>query len=333
MTDLRIIAEAAQGYEGKAELAALLVKAAARAGADGIKFQLVYADELATPDYAHYELFRTLEMPDRDWAALAKLARDSGIALYLDIFGERSLKLAQDLGCPGIKVHSTDMANQSLLGEVARSSVPLAMLSTAGCSDAEVREVLALLRGKQLVLLHGFQGYPTPTEANDIARIGSLRRLLDESGGGAIGFADHAPAGDPLRYLLPAAALGAGARLLEKHLTLSSVMKFEDNESALNPDEFADFAARMRECFSALGFNGGPLPAMHAAELEYRTKTRKHVVTARAIARGQVIQPDMIGLRRTSGVGALDDARKVCGRRARGDIAAGIAVTDSMLER
>ncbi len=60
---VEIIAEAAQGYEGNVTQARLLARAAARAGADAVKFQLVYADELATPDYQYYDLFRNLEMP------------------------------------------------------------------------------------------------------------------------------------------------------------------------------------------------------------------------------------------------------------------------------
>ena len=48
---LNIIAEIAQGFEGNFEQSKLLIKAAAKAGADTVKFQLVYADELATADY------------------------------------------------------------------------------------------------------------------------------------------------------------------------------------------------------------------------------------------------------------------------------------------
>lgn len=332
MTDLKIIAEAAQGFEGKPELTSLLVKAAACARADGIKFQLVYADELATPDYQHYELFKSLEMPDHIWAGIRELADQLGIALYLDIFGSRSLRLAQTLSCPGIKIHSTDMGNLGLLQEVASSTVPLVLLSTAGCSDAEVNEALGLLNTKRVVLLHGFQGYPTPLEANNVARITRLRQLLEassHSSSSVVGFADHAPADDAARFVLPAVALGAGALLLEKHLTLSKVMKFEDYEAALNPDEFAEFVAQMRTCFDAIGTD----TAMHPSELDYRTKTRKHVVAARKIASGEIIDPGMIGLRRTSSTDVIYDARSVYGRRVKVAVAADSAIVTTMLEK
>ena len=68
---VEIIAEIAQGYEGDASQARLLARGAVRAGADAVKFQLVYADEIAVPDYQYYDLFRTLEMPQSDWRDVA----------------------------------------------------------------------------------------------------------------------------------------------------------------------------------------------------------------------------------------------------------------------
>lgn len=329
MANLQIIAEAAQGYEGKPELAALLVKAAAAARADAIKFQLVYADELATPDYRYHELFRSLEMPDAAWRDLKALTDEAGIALYLDVFGSRSLGLAQALGCRGVKVHSTDMANPGLLDEIAASAVPLVLLSSAGCTEAEIDEALGVLARKDVVLLHGFQGYPTPCEANHLARIGSLARRLDASGvRGLVGFADHAPADDPLRLLLPAAAIGAGARVIEKHLTLSKVMKFEDHEAALSPDELAEFVAQSRACFAAMGTPD----AMHPTELEYRAKTRKHVVALKDIEPGTRIEARSLGLLRTSSPDPIYAVREVSGRRAKTRIVRGSAVTSALLE-
>ena len=57
---IEIIAEVAQGYEGDRTLAKMLARGSMRAGADAVKFQLVFADELATPDYQHYKLFKSL---------------------------------------------------------------------------------------------------------------------------------------------------------------------------------------------------------------------------------------------------------------------------------
>ena len=51
------ISEIAQGYEGNYNLAKKLIMETSNTGADIIKFQLIFAEELATKDYIHYKLF------------------------------------------------------------------------------------------------------------------------------------------------------------------------------------------------------------------------------------------------------------------------------------
>ena len=80
---VQIIAELAQGFEGSPEQARLLLRAASSAGASAAKFQMVFADELATSDYKYYQLFQSLEMSDDVWKGLADYAKELKIELPL----------------------------------------------------------------------------------------------------------------------------------------------------------------------------------------------------------------------------------------------------------
>jgi len=332
--EIEIIAELAQGYEGKPPQAAALIAAAAAAGADAAKLQLVYASELGVPGYKYYELFKTLEMPDTAWTDLAELARQKNIALHLDIFGRRSLALAERIGAAAIKVHGTDMANEGLLNDVAKCSIPRVLLACGGAFRGEIARAIKLLAGKRLVLLFGFQGYPTPNAANQISRLVEFASQVAASDGKiAVGFADHAPVDQPLRFAVPATAIGAGATVLEKHLTLAQVMRLEDHEAALNPDDFAEFVALMRSCKEALGSGGsmGEDFAMDATEAAYRRMVRKHVVSARALLAGTVLMPEDLGLKRTPAAEALDDIAAVYGKRLTVSIEADQPITMDIL--
>ena len=341
MPDPFIIAEIAQGHEGKPAQAAALVAAAAAAGADAAKLQLVYADELASPDYEHFALFRGLEMPDQAWRDLADLARDRKLQLQLDIFGSRSLALAESIGAHAVKIHGTDMSNPGLLEQVGRSRVPEVLLSAGGCLDVEIERALDRLPGKRLVLLHGFQGYPTRVEANQILRLREFARRYGKREQLRLGFADHADPDSAKSVLLPAAALGAGATVIEKHLTLAKALKLEDHESALNPDEFATFVNQMRECYSALscgaGGESGPTSGsadfgMHESERRYRDKTRKHVVAARDLAAGSLIGAADVTLKRTASTVFLQDTGAVVGRRLTRAARTDEAIRSDMIE-
>jgi N,N'-diacetyllegionaminate synthase len=306
---IEIIAELAQGFEGRPEQARLLMKAAAAAGADAAKYQLVYADELATPDYKHYDLFRLLEMSDGVWKELLDYAKELGIRLYVDIFGTRSLELSERIGIQAVKLHGTDIGNIGLLKEVANSSVPRVLLGAGGAFLSELERSIEILSSKAVIVLLGFQGYPTPTATNQISRV----RFLNERFGRShpdvmVGFADHAPPDSPLRYGLAATAIGAGARVLEKHLTLGQVMKLEDHESALNPDEFSEFCRVARDCALAYGQgNERPDFGMSEAETGYRKMIRRHVVVRHDLAAGTRLTPADLVLKRSSSENVLTD--------------------------
>lgn len=321
---IEIIAELAQGFEGRPDQARLLLRAAAAAGADAAKFQLVYADELATPDYKYYGLFRSLEMSDAVWNELSQYARELGLALYLDVFGPSSLKLAEQVGAGALKVHGTDIANVDLLNLIARSTVPKVLLGAGGAFPEEIEQALSVLSGKEVVMLLGFQSYPTPTESNQIARVKHLTETYSRRGVGVVvGFADHASPESPLRLALAATALGAGARVFEKHLTLGEVMKMEDHEAALNPDRFAEFVTVLRECAGAYGAaSETPDFGMSDAERGYRGMIRRHVIARRALAEGTRVNPSDLVLKRSAATAPLTDLTQVYGATTTRDIAA-----------
>lgn len=310
---LSIIAEIAQGFEGRPEQARLLMKAAASAGANAAKYQLVYADELATPDYKYYELFRSLEMTDAAWEGLAAYATELDIQLHLDIFGERSLKLAERLGVGAVKLHGTDIANIGLLKLVADSNIKNVLLGAGGAYASEIEKALDILASKDIVVLLGFQGYPTPNETNQISRVSLLKDRFEASYPKvSIGFADHAPPESPLRHALATTAIGAGAVVLEKHITLGKAMKMEDHESALNPDEFAEFSQIAHACAEALGISVAREDfGMAEAEQAYRKMIRRHVVTSRDVEAGSIIAPADIVLKRTSSEDVITDLAAV----------------------
>ena len=320
--NIEIIAELAQGFEGRPEQARLLMKAAAAAGADAAKFQLVYADELATPDYKYYDLFQSLEMGDDVWKSLADYAAELGIRLYLDIFGRQSMHLAVQIRVPAVKLHSTDIANIGLLEEVASSSIPKVLFGVGGGFPDELERAVNILSEKQLVVLLGFQGYPTPDEANQIVRVSLLaERFKSLHPGVVMGFADHARTDSPLKYAIPATAIGAGARVLEKHLTLGQVMKLEDYESALNPDEFAEFCWVARDCALAYGETSDSANCgMSSAEEEYRKAIRRNVVVLHDLGAGVRLKPTDLVLKRSSAEGALTDLSLVYDKMLRSDL-------------
>jgi sialic acid synthase SpsE len=318
---VEIVAEAAQGFEGSPALARLLVGAAATGGADTIKFQLVYADELATPAYAYYALFKQLEMESTEWAAVVKDADDSGLRVAFDVFGPRSLDLALELGAAAVKIHASDFFNTALVGP-ALARAPRLFLSAGGITTDEIGEFLssAASRAEAVTLMYGFQAEPTPTADNHLSRLRSLRERFPAL---KLGFMDHSDGDSDESGWLGALALPFGITVIEKHITIDRALKLEDYGSALASPEFRRFVDRIRAAEAALGSSSLELTV---SELAYRRRAVKVLVAGRTLPEGSAIGAGDLQALRTP----TDDTRRplhraadAIGRRLGRQIAAG----------
>ena len=330
---MKIIAELAQGFEGNLKQAKLLVKAASLSGADIAKFQLVYADELASPDYKYYKLFKDLEMLDGEWNELYDYSKTLNIELNFDIFGTKSLSLCESLGVKGIKLHGTDITNIKLLEEVSKSKIKNIYLGAGGSNLSEIELAASILKNKNIVVLLGFQSYPTPNDDNQISRVSYLKNYFNKNNNIIIGFADHALPGSNLSFSLAAMSIGAGASVIEKHLTLGKVMKMEDHESALNPDEFYIFTETIKHSSLALGLTANKNDfGMSNSEKSYRKMIRRHVTAAIDIKKGTVLLPEHLVLKRTSSKDFIYDINSVCGKEILIDLKKDIAIQKKFIK-
>src|SRR5579885_1595399 len=110
-----IIAEAGVNHDGSLEKAYALIDAAARAGADVVKFQTFRADALAAaaaPKAAYQErhlgaaesqrdMLRRLELPREAFPKLMRRAADQGIEFLSTPFDQESLAFLISLGQSG----------------------------------------------------------------------------------------------------------------------------------------------------------------------------------------------------------------------------------------
>lgn len=308
MSDVYVIAEAAQGYlplrahKGALETALLLVHAARVSGADAVKFQIVYVEELAQPGNIHYDIFRRLEMTLDDWSEVREYAYDLGIDFFADVFGQRSLSVAKKIGVDGVKVHSTSFFDHQLVESVLTLGCRV-YVSLSGVESVELDTFIhrhSFSSHPEVTLLYGFQAEPTPLDQNNLSRI----PVLKEKFGLPIGFMDHSDGAGPDFINLSVAALALGVRVFEKHITLDRELQLEDFVSGLPPKAFADYAASLRRLETAFG---SPSLDLTEAEQAYREKAVKRTVAARDLSIGHSIKlSDIVLIRPEISHGALD---------------------------
>lgn len=310
-----VVAEVANAHQGSIEQARKLVKAAAEAKADAVKFQKFTADELCVKRHSRYEHFKKLTLDSHLLRELFEFAHNKGLHFYCDAFGLESLEELIALPADGIKIHSSDIGNLHLIKRL-KDWQRVLLLSCGGTPEIDIYRALAELdpSRQRIILMHGFQSFPTPLEETNIRRI----KFLSETFKLPVGFMDHIDAEDELAYTLPLIAVGYGASFLEKHITLNRSLKGIDYFSSFNPDEMQQFVKMVRRTETALGRRKnifGP------KEKKYRLTMKKHAVAARAITAGEILTVADVNYKRTEDDCFSLNIRDVEGRQILHDIA------------
>ena len=227
--NINIIAEIANAHQGDPNAALRLAKAAAEAGANSVKFQIYSAQELLTRSHPRYAHFRGQAFDEQTWDWLLLEAKLLGVEVYADVFGHDAFKIAKKHSLDGVKVHSSDLINSTLLDEIALFDGKV-FLAVGGSSLMEIRyafEHVSKFDGPtEIVLMHGFQAYQTEVEDSKLERLNSLKKLFSKSL--SIGYMDHVDADSLFSSILPLLSIPFGVKYIEKHITFDRAKKGVD---------------------------------------------------------------------------------------------------------
>ncbi len=241
-----IVAEAGSAHQGELSRAFELIDAAAEAGVDCVKFQVIFADEIVHPKTgsidlpggktAIYERFRELERDLPFYARLKEYTEKRDLEFLCSAFGMRSARLLRELAVRAVKIASPELNHFPLLRELAGYGIPL-IISTGVSTLADIERAL-IAAGTETVLLHCITAYPAVEEEYNLRVISNLQAVF----GRPVGVSDHSR--DPL--LVPGLAVMTGACVIEKHIALSREDGGLDDPIALDPDAFARMVEGIR---------------------------------------------------------------------------------------
>lgn len=295
-----LIAEMACAHDGDIAKAKALIDSAAAAGADAIQLQIFSVKHQVVPDHQLHSLLCKLEFQESSWKEIHAYARTYDLAVFAFTYDIPSFQLALQLGIDGVKLSSADLSNPEMLEMAARSGL-LITLGTGASTLDEIGESLRTIQnagGQKVVLMHGVQNFPTALEDANISHIKLLQRVFNLP----VGYQDHTDASLAESKTMDLVALGMGACILEKHITLDRSQKGTDYQAALEPEEFKTWVRTMRSASIALGTD--QIRSLTESDIAYRKFQKKSIVAAMAIPAGDVITREKIAFLRI-GIPAL----------------------------
>ena len=256
----KIVADMSSNHMGNLDLAEAMIKAAADAGVDVVKFQSWQAHKLR-PDFTDYEKtfqrHKISEISDQDHEFLMKKCEEYGVEFLTTCFDIERVGFLKNLGLNTIKVASPDCGSFRLLDCLMKTFEHL-IISTGMTPKSEVEKMVEHTRGHKVTILHCVSLYPTPLDKVNLERMNWLKSL-DVS----VGFSDHT-----LGVEAGLLAISMGAEILEKHFTLSRNLPGKDQEMSSIPDDFARLSHWAR---LVPKMRGVPQPLLSDEELKMRS--------------------------------------------------------------
>jgi N,N'-diacetyllegionaminate synthase len=299
-----IIGEAGVNHNGNIELAKELVRVAASAGCDYVKFQTFVAKNVVTTNAskAEYqilnsptegtqiEMLEKLELSQAEHYDLINECKKYDIKFLSTAFDMDSVEFLHTLKMGLWKVPSGEITNLIYLQKIGSYNEDV-ILSTGMSTLGEIENALEILINAgtsrdKITILHCNTEYPTPMSDVNLKAMLTIKNAF----GINIGYSDHT-----LGIEVPIAAVAMGAIVIEKHFTIDRSLPGPDHLASLEPKELTDMVQCIRNVESALG-TGIKLPS--ESERKNINIARKSIHLVKDVKAGHVLSLEDITAKR-----------------------------------
>lgn len=313
-----IIAETACSHDGSKKRLKYLVKSAYEAGADAVQFQVWNCNDIITTNNPNYKKLALLQLSAKEWENVFLYTKKNypSLEIIACIYDLNALKICEGFGANSYKIHSSDLGNFELLEQISKLKKRVD-LSIGGSELKEIKKALKILKYNNVWLMYGYQLFPTNPNNLNLLNLRRYERIFNRP----VGYQDHSPP-DLSAFTIPAVAIGAGIRIIEKHLTDNRNRKGTNSEAALTPKEFKIFVEKCREAATSIG--DGKIKKLTVDQQKYRNYAKKKIFLSKDLKKDAIIKREDLLIRQPIGkIGInVDFISKVIGKRTKKDMRA-----------
>ena len=272
---LYLIAEIGINHNGSLDIAKQLIKEAANAGFDAVKFQKRTIEKVYTKEFldsprespwgtTQRDQKMALEFSREQYQEIASYCRNRGIAWTASAWDVDAQRFIHDFDVPINKVASPMLGHRPLLREIAAEGKKT-FISTGMAHLEEIDEVVDLfqLSNCPFELMHCNSTYPMKQEDANLLCIPMLMKRYNCK----VGYSGH----ETSLLKVCSAAVVLGATSVERHITLDRAMYGSDQAASIEVHALRDFVATLRKIPLLMGTGKKEISP---AELAVRNKLR-----------------------------------------------------------
>ena len=256
------IAEISANHNGSLIHAKELIETAKKYGADAVKLQTYTPDTMTINSKKSdfkikgglwdgktlWDLYKKAQTPFEWHKELFDYAKKIKITCFSTSYDDTAVDLLESLNCPFYKVASFEMNHIPLIKKIAQTRKPI-IISTgmANLKEIDLAYNTAKKNGaNEIILLYCVSNYPSKISDFNFYNISILKERYNCK----VGFSDHSTDNKVV-----AAAIAAGAEVIEKHIALEGQKKGFDLSFSLKGREIKDYAQVIKDTSLMMGKN------------------------------------------------------------------------------
>ena len=314
---MNLIAETAWNHEGDYNFMKNLVnEIATKTEADIVKLHITLdMDEYFDPSHEIYSLVKDWVFDKKQWHELIDIIRDNGKQVMLLLNDIEAIKFGLSFNPEYVEIHSVCLNDVFMLDELKRglSQNTKVVLGVGGTSINEIDHAINYLKHSNILLMFGFQNYPTVYEDINLNKIRKIMKLFDNF---EYGYADHTAWDGVHNELVTLLGAASGMTYIEKHVTTHYGENRVDWPAAISIDMFNNLYKKVKVLD---GLNGNGALSMNEGELSYSIfgPMKKAAVFKTGISKGDILTLEMIKFIRTKEISDMSqvDVVKSIGKK------------------
>ena len=331
---MKLIAETAWHHDGDFIFFKKLIKEiAVKTKADYIKFHLsLDLDEYIHPDHAGYEWMKERMFTEHQWDEVLKIALKYNKKLMLLFNDKKAIEYGMKYNPEIVEIHSVCLNDIALLQHLNSKidNKTKVVLGVGGSDVYEIENAINIFDTPNIVLMHGFQNYPTKYEDINFGKVLKIMQLYPNY---EHGYADHTAWDNENNVLITLLGANLGMRYIEKHVTTVCGEERVDWQAAVSIEMFNEIAEKLKIVEKAFG---NAKLALNDGEKAYSTfgANKKAAILSTDVEKGDVFTNKLFTFKRTgqtSDLSQLDILDKI-GKRFIKDLPLGHCINNSDFE-
>ena len=295
---MKIIAETAWHHEGNFDfMKNLITEILSKTNADIIKMHITLnLEEYMSTDHENYKLQKPMLFNKIQWQELIEIIRNKNKEIMLLMNDTDAIEFGLAFNPEYAEIHSVCLNDLFMLQKLKKIFKKTKMvLGVGGTSIEEIKNAINFLKHPNIILMFGFQNYPTVYEDVNLNKIRRLMKLFDNF---EFGYADHTAGDSSDNELITLVGAASGMKYVEKHVTTHFGEERVDWPAAISIKMFNELNDKIKILNK---LNGSGSLSMNSGEKSYSVfgPMKKAAILNSNIQKGNILKLSHIKFLRT----------------------------------